>query len=335
MKHGFTLPFFFLAGLSCIRLSAADDTRETTPAKDSVSLWETISYPSMTPWRKSITLPVLRPTIQVENKGKAGMELTFVYFRPTEAAQEQNGKVDAETVTAALHRNEKLPVTLKGVVESHEIGGLETKHSFAIPWGPNEFDDAWVRLDLKDRTFWVEMPYGFTRKPDDPPAPADTQRADPVTTPFKKNGMGPDDLVIPWEYVSYRWQGVKGAGNVTIRLGNSFDAMTELILWRFEGSDVREPHCSVTNVIKPGYEKAGQCISLSLEKSSTPSRSQMFRFTRGSDESRHWCDVQVSVGKEKHTLMVPSSLICYGHGHVSLSANLPCVKIAEKWWSRL
>ena len=303
----------------------------------SVSQWSSISYPVMSPWRKWITLPKLVPTIRVENKGKDGMEVALRYFLPSELEQKKTGKVAPETVTASLYRNEGMAVPLKGTFSSEIYVGsgpdlqyreLDTIHAFTIPWGLNAFDDAWVRLDLKDRTFWVELPYGFTRKPDDPPAPADTKRAAPTTTPFKKGDFTPEDIVIPWEYVSYRLEKFR-EGGCTVHMANTFYAMTELRL--FSGN-VREPECSVKAVLLPGYERTGRCISLILDKSD-PVGWQMFRFPMCPDDSRRLCQVEVTVAGVKRKLSVPSSLLYSRHGHASLPEGAAQLEIAEKWRS--
>ncbi|HWB04044.1 MAG TPA: hypothetical protein VG796_13535 [Verrucomicrobiales bacterium] len=340
------LLFLHVAGLLMGPFASDGKPKEkaaAATAPEAVSRWESISYPVMTPWRKWITLPVLVPTVRVENKEKEGMILTLSYFLPSEFEQKKSGKVEAEKVTAELYRNQEKPVALKGVFDSHIYWGsgpegqyreLATTHAFTIPWGPNAFDDAWVRLDLKDRVFWVELPYGFMRDPKDPPAPEDPKRESPKTTPFSQKKPGPQDLIIPWEYVSYRLGKFREGGSVIVNVANTFDAMTELVLWNFSGG-VREPECTVANVIVPGYEKTGQCISLTLEKSSDPFRSQLFRYSRGSGDGRHWCQVRVTVEKEARTLTMPSSLVDYVHGHADVPRDVPQVKIAEKWWSRL
>jgi hypothetical protein len=46
-------------------------------------------------------------------------------------------------------------------------------------------EEAWVELVLSGQTYWIELPYGFTRNPADP-LPSDARRGKPVFPPTMK-----------------------------------------------------------------------------------------------------------------------------------------------------
>jgi hypothetical protein len=191
--------------------------------------------------------------------------------------------------------------------------------------------DAWVVLRFKEHNFWVELPYGFTRNPDDPPINLKQDRTDPVF-PAKAKGLGPNDLMIPWEYVSYQVVAFDKNESVRVNLSNHFDACAELELYGFPG-DVREPRASLGFIDGFGRESPGRCISLSLDRDSI--RRQMFHYGRSGCDNREWGTVHLSIGEVKRTFTVPSSVFKYVQGHADVPENVPRLKVSEKWWSHL
>ncbi len=299
------------------------------------SRWESISFPAMTPWRRDIT----RPRIVVENRKKEGMVLLFQYFLPPEADQETNGTSRPEPVAAEFYVNENKPVILKGTLESGPYEGSgpgprgreqQTDHTFFIPWGANALDDAWVRLRLKDRDFWVELPFGFTRNPADPAPPAGESKEGPGCPVAKNTSAGENDLVIPWEYVTYQLDGFPASQRVYVNMANPSDAQTELQMSGF-GSDIREPRCGITFEFVPDYRNEGRCISLAFSRGIEPWIYQMFSFPPGFTEGRAWIPVRIQTGPARHALTVPSSLTYSGHGHGSVPEGTRILPLAGKW----
>lgn len=291
----------------------------------------------MESWRKDLFLPA----VTVDNAGEKGMKVTFKYYLPSKNDQEEHGKVEAENVEAVFYRDTEQPVKLTGEFTNNIPAGSgpppdernrSCRHVFMVPWGPNSMDDAWVVLRLNGRNFWIEIPYGFSRNPDEALEPADPHRSGPVF-PVPVARLTREDLVIPWEFVTYRiddWP-KKGAG-VWINLSNPDDASAELSLSRFDG-DVREPRAALTIINGKWQNNPGRCVSLTLI-TSDPIRTQMFKFSRSGTDDRRWGSVHLSIGKVTRTFTVPSSLFNYVHGHVRFPKNVSQLRIAEKWWSQ-
>ena len=340
--------------LGCLQ---ADGKPEPKPAEPPAAKhrWKRISYPAILSWRKdAITTwenEGSRTPITIRNKGPEGMELSFFYYLPSAYEQERRGESKPEKVTADLFRNKEKPLKLKGALETHAYygsgGDMERReilcnHTFVIPWGPNGLDDGWVRLRLlrQGRSFWVELPYGFTRNPNDPPAPARMDRNRP-SFPSVEKSFG--DVVIPWESVTYELEALKpgeavqeyerrmdGASLETLKkrsgasltLSNPFYPAAELTLTGLYGP-VQEPRSAIS---LGGSE--GRCISLAILEINGLTRSQMFRWGTMPSEGRQWCTVRITVNNEERVMDVPSSLIFYSHGHAEADAHF---KIAEKW----
>ncbi len=294
--------------------------------------WVRIAYPKPAAWRKDVTMP----GIVIENKGAEGMELTFDYYLPSQFDQERNGKSKPEKATAQLYLNKEKPVTLMGRSGSMPYLGSGpqdeyreycTTHTFVIPWGRNALDDAWVVLRFKGHNFWVELPYGFSRNPDDPPVNVKEDRTNPVF-PVAAKQLGREDLIIPWEYVTYQSDDAPKNRGILVHLSNPFDAAGELELWGFPG-DVREPLATLTLIDGFGRENSGECVALSLERDS--GRRQMFFYGRSPSDCRHWGTVRFAIGDKVRTFTIPSSLFDMCQGHADVPEKASKLKLAEKW----
>jgi len=276
------------------------------------------------------------PRLEITNKGAEGMELTFLYYLPSIMWQEKNGKVKPEDVTAQFYLNKEKPATLKVTTESMPYMGSgpqteyrehETTHVLNVPWTRNALDDAWIVLRFKGHNFWLELPYGFTRNPDDAPVNVKDERTEPVF-PVSEDKIGSRDLIIPWEYVTYVVKDAPANTGISLHLANPFDAAGEISLWGFEG-DVREPRCSLVLIDGFGREREGDCVTLALERDRM--RRQVFLYGRSPNDCRHWGTVRLVIGEKAHTFSIPSSLFDCGQGHADVPQKASRVELPDKW----
>jgi hypothetical protein len=331
MKTLFRFVLTLLAGLVMLPAREPADPPPDGPPKEK-HRWARISFPAPQPWRKEVTMP----RFEITNKGAEGMELTFLYYLPPDIWQEKNGKVKPESVTAQLYLNKEKPATIKGTTESMPYMGSgpqteyrnhETTHVFNIPWTRNALDDAWIVLRFKGHNFWLELPYGFTRNPDDPPVNVKETRTDPVF-PVSEKQIGRADLIVPWEFVTYQVEDAPANTGISLHLANPFDAAGEISMWGFEG-DVREPRCSLVLIDGFGRENPGGCVTLALERDRM--RRQMFHYARSGADCRHWGTVRLVIGEKAHTFTIPSSVFDYVQGHADVPRDATKLELPDKW----
>jgi hypothetical protein len=323
--------------------------QDEVPAKASATRhrWESISYPKLSPWRKDLT----RPKVEVENAGKKGMRITFSYDTPSEVEQKAHGKVDPERVEAHFYQHKADAMKLMGDFSCKTPDGSGPdwtersfccRHVYEIPWGPNNMSEAWVALQFRDHRFWVEIPYGFTRDPEDPLGwDGSTGRA---AFPIPRGELTREDLVIPWEFVTYRLDDLPKGVGAWVNIANPFDASVELGFSRMDG-DVRAPRAMVAVSARreqaaalgapraQDWKMNGYCTALALGPDST--RTQLYHFPRCNlnSDARQWGTLLLTVGNSTRNFAIPSSLFQYVHGHAPKPLDAAVVELAEKWSS--
>lgn len=305
---------------------------EPAALQDTTSRWKTISYPEAPSWRKGLS----RSSILIENSTKAGVICTLQYFLSSDEDRKDNDNVQPEAVAAELHLNKERPIRLEGSVQSQLYEGNgplqyrehSTTHTFLIPWSSNQFDDAWIYLTLQDRKLLVELPYGLISKFDESGTIGNSKLKSPAL-PFTKQELGPKDLILPWDHVTYKSANLGNNVSVDVKLANPADAFAELGLSGFEG-DVRKPEAGIMAAWPGGNESRAECISLSLTRSGTY-RKQRFRFGRAPYDERRLCTLRIAVGADHFSLVVPSSLVFFAHGHADYPGGTFQLAGESKW----
>ncbi len=190
--------------------------------------------------------------------------------------------------------------------------------TFVLPWSQNRFDEAWIECRLPSQTYWIEIPYGFTRNPDDPWPPTDEQRGNPVF-PSVMDGLPDNDRIIPWLHVDYDLGEIQNRWRLSAKLANPSDPSIEVVLYHEPGaatspwsSDTPKTSVEIRRTGARNLEgpRAGFYLKGSLERNDV--------FTLGHDDSAAigrgigW--VTIHVDENSSTFTVPSSLFKTGHG---------------------
>ncbi len=189
---------------------------------------------------------------------------------------------------------------------------------FVLPWTQNRFDEAWIECRLPSQTYWIEIPYGFTRNPEDPWPPTDERRGYPVF-PEIMNGLPEKDLIVPWLHVDYDLGEIQNRWRLSVKLANPFDRGAEVVL--YHQPDVGEPpwnddtpktsvEIKRTSARDIGGGRTG------FYRSGTLERFDVFRL--GHDNSgalgRGIGWITIHVNENSYTFTIPSSLFKYRHG---------------------
>ena len=151
------------------KLVGTHASREQKPIQHQ---WENISYPSLPAPAfgegESISVSV-KPS---GNPKKPALRFDFSWVGPTKSLP----PVRAKDLRLRLHYPDgKVVSPIGGDKEEWEGGFGDLDYItylliYTFPWGPNRLEEAWFELQVEDTTYWIEVPYGFTRNPADPPA---------------------------------------------------------------------------------------------------------------------------------------------------------------------
>src|ERR1700730_1276120 len=134
--------------------------------------WEEIEYSPLTvPWKGKPR--DLRVSLR---NGTKDFTLCFSNgFRRGEDSQ----FIEPAQITAFLHyAGEKKVIAGKtefkgwGWISFSSGPGYIRRLNYVFPWGRNVLKEAWVELRLPGQRYWLEVPYGFTRNPQERLSPA-------------------------------------------------------------------------------------------------------------------------------------------------------------------
>jgi hypothetical protein len=190
---------------------------------------------------------------------------------------------------------------------------------YSFPWQKNALEEAWIELTLPGQTYWVELPYGFTRKPSDPLI-ANPKLDRPVFPPTMKT-LGEKDRLVPWLSVEYDLGEIQNHWRLSLQLSNPFDAHAEAILYRDPGGEGKSmyrwkmdaPRTAMEFKLSGGRVIDGHASAIRLHEDGLR-RSDNFDFNRFPDEGRDWGTLVIRVDKKAYECTVPSSLYKYTHG---------------------
>jgi hypothetical protein len=279
-----------------------------------VHSWRRINYPSFGDPR----LGGHGPSVLI-SCGQSGFQFTILSDGESLPAV----IADASQISARLH----LPDGT--VVPPHPdqglgwvgVSGAGTSWSriFKFPWQRNAMDEGWVELDLAGRTYWVELPYGFTRNPADA-LPSDAALDEPRFPPAMKE-LGKEDRLVPWLNVYYDLGKIQNGWRLSMTLANPFDASAELTLYRDDrkvgGSlflwELHSPQTAVAITYNDRKQVFGHGRGIRLDEGGLQ-RSDTFSFNRFSSRGRGWGEASISVDDHSYQYVVPSSLFKYIHG---------------------
>jgi hypothetical protein len=190
-----------------------------------------------------------------------------------------------------------------------------------FPWSRNALDETWFEVRAGGQTWWIELPYGFARNPEDAEVLDHDRDVPRFPATMQQPGVG--DILVPWLGVEYEIGRIHNGALLSVNLSNPFDARTSVVSYREPPMQVG-PDTSRQNLDTPriavGLEAAGRTLTgrelarrLSDDRHT---RTDDFTFDRtaGLLTGRAFGTVTVSIDDERYGVRVPSSVFAYIHG---------------------
>jgi hypothetical protein len=284
--------------------------------------WKYIAYPRLPAMPGGSRAPIL----SIQNGDEDGLQLVIAYTVLSKADKAQNEPPAANQMAVRLHLGDGRKVDPRPDEASgpHVFGdsrALVHNYTYRFRWGRNLLDEAWVEVSLPQRTYWLEMPYGFTRNPREQLASASSRPGRPTRPPTMN--PQPKDVLVPWLRVHYDLGGIQNGWRLSAAMANPFDADAEIVLYRDDSEvgksmylwDLHSPRTSML-IKDPAQVLQSREMSIRLHEDGMR-RSDNFKFSRyGRSEDRCWGTAIVKVDDKTYEFTVPSSLFKYTHGLV-------------------
>lgn len=284
--------------------------------------WSSISYPEVScrfgNGKASPALGVSR------RPGVKGLEFRLSFWWP-KAAEENKGFVAPEGKLIRLRLNHAdgsvVAPSQSNFADPFPRGshmGRNWHGTFrcVFPWAGNRMEEAWLELVFPDQTYWLELPYGFTRDPDSTELP--TSNLGPPKVAAGMKALPANAQIVNWKDVFYKVGAVKDEFWVSIQQSNLQNARSLINLGREVATlrwSLSSPRTSVAVRYKSGITLTGDARGGRLRESGYY-RTDEFEF--GTDQSdkdtRDWATVVVTVGDRQWSVTMPSSLYKHGHG---------------------
>jgi hypothetical protein len=291
--------------------------------------WTDIVYPLIPAMDGEARIPLVR----VSNGGAQGFRFDLIYVSQSDNVQLPR---DADIVVR-LHRSDGQVISLppddrRGQVgwSSGGLGGASFDHVYFFPWQENTLEEAWIECRLPSRTYWIEIPYGFTRNPTDPLKSIKTLTGSPVLAPSMQS-MGEKDQILPWVYATYDLGEIQNRWRASVQVSNPGDAKAEVVLYRNDGAvgrsrylwNIQAPRTSIDIADPSGRIVTALAMGTRLHEDGMR-RSDSFAFNRDvRGEERSWGTATVRVDDREYQFTLPSSLFRYLHGIVGTYPKAP------------
>jgi hypothetical protein len=191
-----------------------------------------------------------------------------------------------------------------------------------FPWGPNTLEESWIEISMGTERYWLEIPYGFNRNPQDS-LPPSMPGGQPKAIPAMKH-LTSHDRVIHWLNVEYDLGKIQNDWQLSLIQSNPFDSQSEVVLCREDMAvgksmylwDLHSPRTTLRVLDLNGAGISdGFCTDIRLHDDGMR-RSDTFQIGRNGGDVRCWGQIEITVGDKSYRVVVPSSLYKYIHGHV-------------------
>lgn len=313
--------FILIIALVCVVVIAPTEEMQAAPAP--VHTWKSIEYPPL----PVPGLEAQKLTVSVGSGG--GHEESHLRFdimwsalrdAPWPPIIADAGKfvvrLHLSDGTIVLPKPEKRPPSWRG---GGSMVGMTWSLIYIFPWQRNLMDEAWIEFVLPGQTYWIELPYGFTRNPADV-LPSDTKHSEPVF-PSTMKALGEKDRLVPWLNVNYDLGEIQNGWRLSLKLANPLDAQAEAILYRDDSRagesmfrwKLDTPQTAIEIKTQAGRILAAHAMGIHLHKDGMR-RSDEYSFNRYPAGGRDWGTVAIQVDNETYKCLVPSSLFKYLHG---------------------
>jgi hypothetical protein len=309
------LCFALILHSASIGLFAGKSPTANGSAKGTVHNWEYITYPL------------------VISEGKASPSFMIGYADKKHGLRldinSDNSKLfETNAISAQLYRSGGDAVDLKTNSLKHPIGignlGAVNYDAMAFfPWGTNTLGESWMKVSVGDDRYWLEIPYGFDRNPQDQ-LPPSMPRGRPQFASAMKH-LTDHDHVVPWLNVHYDLGEIQNHWRLDLIQSNPGDGEAEVILYREDSAvgksmylwDLHTPRTTLRILDADGNVNGGFCVSIRLHGDGMR-RSDKFLLNRcGFEDQRAWGQLEISVDNKSYRITLPTSLYHYQHGHAS------------------
>jgi hypothetical protein len=185
-------------------------------------------------------------------------------------------------------------------------GSTTWSRTYSFPWGANRLEEAWFELKIDDRTYWVELPYGFARNPAAPLPPREPKAGSPVFAAAMKN-LPPEDRIVPWTVIDYDFGVIQNGWRLNAQFFNREDAECHATLsGENKIFDLASPKTAVKIVLDGGGVVAARQVAARLPVRAL--RIDEYSFPEHAEEGRGWGTLTISVAGKLTNAVVPSSL---------------------------
>ncbi|MFK5924325.1 MAG: hypothetical protein QM496_19290 [Verrucomicrobiota bacterium] len=199
--------------------------------------------------------------------------------------------------------------------------GYEGSFYCVFPWGENEMQEAWLEIVFPERSYWLEIPYGFMRDPKELELPVSD--AGPARLPKALVKAPAKVKLVNWERIHYDIGEIENGWKLSLRHNNSFDAHSELILSREDSEvgkssflwDLHSPRTEILIKQNDGFVLRSRAMSLRLHDDGFH-RSDKFDFNRNPRDARlrDWGIMIIKIDGKEHIQIMPSSFFRKAHG---------------------
>jgi hypothetical protein len=201
-------------------------------------------------------------------------------------------------------------------------GGGTTMSLISIfPWSANALNEAWFKVRAGGQTWWLELPYGFARNPED------AEVSDPVHDvprfPPAMSPLGDSDVLVPWLRAEYEIGRIHTGALLSLNISNPFDASASVVEYRPPPTQVG-PDTSRQNLDTPRVGVSIDANGQHLVGHELARRLSEDRHTRTDDftfdhlgrvlRGRGFGTLTVAIDGQEYHVRVPSSLFLYVHG---------------------
>ncbi|HWD92554.1 MAG TPA: hypothetical protein VG938_09405 [Verrucomicrobiae bacterium] len=183
-----------------------------------------------------------------------------------------------------------------------------------FPWGTNAMEESWIEVSIPPDRYWLEVPYGFDRNPADPLPPSVKGGAPQFISAMKS--LTEHDHVVRWVDVQYDLGRTHDGGELSLIQSNPFDAESKIEFYADHGpKDLYSPRTEAHILDADGSVIKSRCVDLHLGDSTWGRTDTFDFFDRSTDDLRGWGQLEINVDKEAFSVVIPSSLYKYVHGH--------------------
>ncbi|HUB68322.1 MAG TPA: hypothetical protein VL981_12630 [Candidatus Methylacidiphilales bacterium] len=223
----------------------------------------------------------------------------------------ENGEVVDLTPEGKQLLNAPMSISTVSVPGQPPVGNMVVTF---FPWGPNTLEASWIEVSMGTERYWLEIPYGLDRNPQDP-LPPPVPGGPPKIIPAMKH-LTSHDHVIHWAGVQYDLDKIHNVWNLSLGQSNLSNGQSEAVLHCW--GDTLQATLRVLDLHGDGIGISSVTrIERPPDSDADSQPRDVFLLSRIGGDVRCWGQIEITVGSKSCRVVVPSSLYKYTHGHVA------------------